>query len=134
MMALKMATVYLVVAVLFACPFPCLAHVAASGVVCAAGDCGTTDGCPCPRPDGGDEPGSDPGSGTCLCHGAVMDPAAALPSPDAGLVSVLPLDRLLLGGESFPIQDRTLAWRASGHFPSADSGRQVRVLIESLLL
>ena len=63
-----------------------------------------------------------------------MNPPAAQPSPDAGLVSVLPLDGLLLGGESFLIKDCSLTWRPSSHFPSADSGREVRLLIESLLL
>ncbi len=137
-MARRTATVYLLVAVLLACPFPCLARAAASVGGCAADNCSTTDACSCPASDRGEErpdaPCSDPGSGTCLCHGAVMDRPAALPSPDAGIVSLLPLDGMLLAGEPFFAEDRPLTGRAACHFPSADSGREVRALIESLLL
>jgi hypothetical protein len=70
----------------------------------------------------------------CLCHGAVMDRPAALPSPDAGIVSLLPLDGMLLASGSFIAEDRLLTGQAACHFPSADSGREVRALIESLLL
>lgn len=133
-MALQTATVYLLVAVLLACPFPCLAHAAASVDPCAAGDCAAA----CPASDSGnersDDPCSDSDSGTCLCHGAVMDRPAALPNPDAGIVSLLPLDGMLLAGESFFVEDRLLTGQAACHFPSADSGREVRALIESLLL
>lgn len=137
-MALQTATVYLLVAVLLACPFPCLAEAAASVGGCAVGDCATTDACACPASESGnersDEPCSDAGSGMCLCHGAVMDRPAALPSPDAGIVSLLPLDGMLLASGSFIAEDRLLTGQAACHFPSADSGREVRALIESLLL
>jgi len=136
-MAPRTATVYLLVAVLLACPFPCLARAASVGA-CAVGNCCRTDTCSCPASDRGeersDDPCSDPGSGTCLCHGAVMDRPAALPSPDAGIISLLPLDGMLLAGESFFVEDRLLTGQAACHFPSADSGREVRALIESLLL
>lgn len=137
-MAPQTATVYLLVAVLLACPFPCLAHAAANVDGCAVGDCATTDTCSCPASNRGneqsDDPCSDPGNGTCLCHGAVMDRPAALPNPDAGIVSLLPLDGMLLSGESFFVEDRLLTGQAACHFPSVDSGREVRALIESLLL
>jgi len=132
------ATVYLLVAVLLACPFPCLAQAAASVGGCAVGDCATTDACACPASESGhersDDPCSDRDSGTCLCHGAVMDRPAELPSPDVGIVSLLPLAAMLLAGESFSTEDRHFAGQAACHFPSADSGREVRALIESLLL
>lgn len=134
----KTATVYLLVAVLLVCPFPCLTQAAANVGDCAVGDCATTEACSCPESDRGnerpDDPCSDPGSGTCLCHGAVMDARAALPSPDDGIVSLLPLDGMLFAGESFFVEDRLLAGQAACHFPSVDSGREVRALIESLLL
>jgi len=63
-----------------------------------------------------------------------MDARAALPSPDDGIVSLLPLDGMLFAGESFFVEDRLLAGQAACHFPSVDSGREVRALIESLLL
>lgn len=134
----RTAAVCLLVAVLVACPFPCLAQAAASVVGCAVGNCATTDACSCPASDRDDErsddPCSDPDSGTCLCHGAVMDRPAALPSPDAGIVSLVPLDGMVLVGEPFFGEDCLLAGQAACHFPSADSGREVRALIESLLL
>ena len=138
-MAPQAATVYLLVAVLLACPFPCLAQAAASVGGCAVGDCATTDACACPASESGnersDDPCSDPSSnGTCLCHGAVMDRPAELPSPAAGIVSLLPLATMLLAGESFSTEDRHFTGQAACHFPSADSGREVRALIESLLL
>ncbi len=70
----------------------------------------------------------------CLCHGAVINRPGALPSPDAGIVSLLPLDRMLLASQSFSALDRLLTGQAACHFLCADSGRQVRALIESLLL
>lgn len=137
-MAPQAATVYLLVAVLLACPFPCLAQAAASVGGCAAGDCATTDACSCPSSEGGKEQSNDPcsdrGSGTCLCHGAVMDRPAELPNPDAGIVSLLPAAGMLLAGKSFFTEDRDFTGQAACHFPSADSGREVRALIESLLL
>ncbi|OHB82633.1 MAG: hypothetical protein A2V98_22040 [Planctomycetes bacterium RBG_16_64_12] len=63
-----------------------------------------------------------------------MDRPAALPSPDVGIVSLLPLDGMLCAGESFFTEDRLLTGQAACHFASADSGREVRALIESLLL
>lgn len=137
-MAPQAATVYLLVAVLLACPFPCLAQAAASVGGCAVDVCCRTDDCSCPASDRGsersDDPCSDRDSGTCLCHGAVMDRPAELPNPDAGIVSLLPLDGMLLAGESFFVEDRQLADQVACHFPSADSGREVRALIESFLL
>jgi len=137
-MELQTATVYLLVAVLLACPFPCLAQAAGSMGVCATNDCTATDACCCPSSEGGKEQSNDPcsdqGCGTCLCHGAVMDRPAVVPSPDPGIVSLMPSAAVLLAGESLFAEDRHFTGQAACHFPSADSGRQVRALIESLLL
>lgn len=137
----RAATVCLLVAVLLACPLPCLSRAAASVRGCGGHSQGQDaccqDAC-CPRPESGEdrpcERDSRSGSGMCLCHGAVMDRPTTPPSPDGGLVSVLPLDAMLCAGESFFVEDRILTGRAACHFPAAESGREVRALIESLLL
>lgn len=138
-MTIRAAKVYTLVAVLLACPFPCLARGVVGVGGSALGDCATTDACGCPASESGDERPGDPCSdsnsgGTCLCHGAVMDRPAELPSPDAWIVSLLPLAGMPPAGESSFTEDRRISGNAACHFPSADSGREVRALIESLLL
>ena len=70
----------------------------------------------------------------CLCHGAVLDRPTAPPSPDSGIVGLLPLGGMLLLAASSFVGDRLLTGQAACHFASAASGREVRALIESLLL
>jgi hypothetical protein len=43
-------------------------------------------------------------------------------------------DGILIAGEPFFAEDHLLTRQADCHFPSADSGRKIRALIESLLL
>jgi len=139
MMWPRIVIVHLLVVILLACPYPCLSQAAAAvGKGTRGHGCGR--GCCCPGPasetgkDRPGEPGSRPASGTCLCHGAVTDRPAALPNPDDGFVSLLPPDGMLLTGESFCAEARLLAGQRACHFPLADSGREVRALIASLLL
>jgi hypothetical protein len=137
-MAPRKATVCLLVAVLLLCPFACLPHAASDLGKSVARNCLRGDTCSCPASDRDegplDAPCSIPGGGTCLCHGAFVDHPAALPSPDDGIVSLLPLDGMPAAGECFFTEDGLLAERVACHFPSADSGREVRALIQSLLL
>jgi len=137
-MRFRSFTVCVVAATLLACPFPCLADAAAglgpAGLAAdrCAGDCCSGASGERSGQSGADDCGS--GCGTCLCHGAVTDRPAALPSPHAGIVSFVPLDAMLLAGESSFAEDRPLTVPGACHCPSADSGRKVRALIASLLL
>jgi hypothetical protein len=53
---------------------------------------------------------------------------------DAGLVAPLPVEALLIPGQSFVVDSGLLMERAACHFHSAESGRKVRALIESFLI
>jgi hypothetical protein len=63
-----------------------------------------------------------------------MERQTAAPEPDDGAVSFLTLEAILCAGENCFAKDGSLGERAACHFPAADSGRQVRALIESYLL
>jgi hypothetical protein len=131
-------TVYLVVGVLVACPFPCLAKAAeGTSAACTGGGCGA---CDCCCPDSGSESDGDGpvtpdccDGGTCLCHGAVVEPHVQLPSPQAE-PAVLACIEDVLALAAISGFDAVAVDRTACHFPSADSGRKVRALIESLLL
>jgi hypothetical protein len=141
---LRVVTVHTQVVVLLGCPFVCLSHVAAaapagtslavltigsqSGCDCCSGPCpGDRNGCPA-------KPDSRQGGGTCLCHGAVVDRQVVSPDPGHAVVTFLPLDAIPQRGEPFTIERGFPTERVSCHFPAADSGREVRALIASLLL
>jgi hypothetical protein len=138
----RVATIHAVVGVLLACPFVCLSHAAAaaagaqasaavggqSGCDCCSGSCpGGSKDCP-------GKPDSRQGGGTCLCHGAVMDRHVVSPDPGLAVVTFLLPDAMLQRGEPLTIEQGFLTERVSCHFPAADSGREVRALIASLLL
>ena len=139
-MILRTAIVCLVVAVLLVCPFLCLSNAAAgTGTSSLRGH--HSGGCDCcsrsaPQDSKGgpSQPDSRQGSGTCLCHGAVIAQHVAPPTPDNAVVTFLPLDAVLLVRDSFAVERGFSTEQAACHFPVADSGREVRALIESLLL
>lgn len=140
MTAFGTATVHLLAAVLLACPYLCLSN---ASVVSAKSfmhpsplrgcDC-CSHSAPQDSKDCPSQPDSRQGSGTCLCHGAVMDRHVEMPNPDHAVVTCLPLDAMVLVGEPFGLDDGFATERAACHFPTAQSGREVRALIESLLL
>jgi len=63
-----------------------------------------------------------------------MDQHVSLPTLDSAIVTLLPLDAVLLVRGSFAVERGFSTEQAACHFPVADSGREVRALIESLLL
>jgi hypothetical protein len=144
MTGLRAALVGLVVAVLLGCPYICMARAARAGKSHAQPRC-----CCCePRESvpeqpqrnelGRDRP-SDSDSGTqggdCLCHGVVLPSPLTPPSPDNGPVAFLPVDDLLAVAESSLVGDNLFAVEPTAcDFASADSGREVRALMGSLLL
>lgn len=139
-MTLRTATVCLVAAVLLVCPYICLSNAAAgTGASSMRGH--RSGGCDCcshsAPPDSKDcpsQPNSRQGSGTCLCHGAVIAQHVLPPSPDNAVVTFLPLEAVLLVQASSAVERGLLTDQAACHFPIADSGREVRALIESLLV
>ena len=140
MTAFGRTTVHLLAAILLACPYLCLSN---ASVLSAMSFMHTTPpmGCDCcsrPIPqdskDCPSQPDSRQGSGTCLCHGAVMDQHVEMPNLDQAVVTFLSLDATLLIQGPFAIERGSLSETAACHFPAADSGREVRALIESLLL
>jgi hypothetical protein len=94
-MAIRTATVLILVAVLLACPFLCLDRVAAGIGEAEKGDCRAEDSC-CPSGDSKpgddclDKQGSCPESGSCLCHGAIMDRHVTPPTLKLAAASFLP--------------------------------------------
>ena len=138
-MVFRSAVDCLLIAVLMACPYPCLMGAAASMGGPATGSCQAHDSC-CPSSgsktskDRPSAPVSCPESGTCLCHGAVMDRHVAPPTPDCEIVTFLPMDAVPLVGAVSAIEQGFSTEQAACHFAAADSGRAVRALIASLLL
>jgi hypothetical protein len=136
------ATVYVTIGTLLLCPYLCLGQVAAvyktsTGVACDCQD----DDCCCPMPasdsDGNRPSDSDSRTqgGTCLCHGAILQSPVAPPSLDCGPVTFsLAGDLSAAAGPSLRGDGLLAVDRAVCHFPAADSGREVRALIDSLLL
>ena len=136
-LALRVATAHLTVLVLLACPFVCLSGSAEA----SAPSPGSHSGCDCcPRPAPGDAddcPGKpDPcqGSGTCLCHGAVLDRPVAAPHPGHEILGLVPRDAVLMVRDLVETPRGVSTERTACHFPAAESGRAVRALIASLLL
>jgi hypothetical protein len=136
----RAATVFLLVAVLLACPYSCLVRAAVSLADPATEEpCEADDGC-CGSP--GSESGKDhtgtpascPQVGTCLCHGAVIERHVAPPQPDCEIETLLPHDVVLAIGDAAAGERSCAAEPAACHFAAADSGRAVRALIASLLL
>jgi hypothetical protein len=137
------ATVHLLAVILLTCPYLCLSNVAAgTGASSTRGHC--SGGCDCcshsapqdsqDSKDCPDQPDSRQGSGTCLCHGAVMDRHIEMPDLGHAVVTCLAPDAMVLVGEPFGLDNGFSTERAACHFPAAESGREVRALIASLLL
>jgi hypothetical protein len=135
------ATVYLVIGTLLLCPYTCLGRAA---TVAETDDCACAcpdDDCDCcsptPSSDSGKDQPSDSGKqgGACLCHGAVLQAPTILPGIDTGPAAFAVVDDLpavtksTLFADSLSVSGHTIC-----HFPVADSGREVRALIASLLL
>jgi hypothetical protein len=143
MTALGTATVHLLTAILLVCPYLCLSN-AATGTDASSTRVHHSAGCDCcsrsvPQDSQDsencpDQPDSRQGSGTCLCHGAVMDRHIEMFTPDHAVVVCLPSGALVLAAEPFGQDDQLVTQRAACHFPAAESGREVRALIASLLL
>ena len=137
----RRATIYVVMGTLLLCPYSCLGRITAVAETAnVAHDCRGDDCCgPLPGSEsGGNRPNpSDSGSqcGTCLCHGAVLQSPTIPPAYDNELTAILPVDVLLALTNSSILADSLFAVEHTVcHFPAADSGREVRALIESLLL
>jgi len=140
-MVLRSATVYTLLCVLLVCPYPCLARAANACCEGTEKDCDCQDRDPCCPADSsetGDNPPGNPDcctqGGTCLCHGAILEHCAYPIIIDAGLVAPLPVEGMLIPGQSFVVDSGLLMERAACHFHSAESGRKVRALIESFLI
>lgn len=133
------ATIYLLVGTLLVCPYFCLPWAAANETACLARGCQGDRCCPSPASvPNGDRPGDSDSrtqGGDCLCHGAVLQSPTTPPSLDSGLAAFLSVNDLLVAARSSILGDNQFAVAHTAcHFPSADSGREVRALIESLLL
>jgi hypothetical protein len=79
-------------------------------------------------------PDSRQGSGTCLCHGAVMDRQVVSVDAQHEIVTLVVPDADLSGSQLWAAGRDVLADRRACHFHAAESGREVRALIASLLL
>jgi hypothetical protein len=138
MTALGTTTVHLLTAVLLVCPYLCLSN-AATGACSTRGK--RPGGCACcsrsvpqDSKDCPNQPDSRQGNGTCLCHGAVMDRIVQMPNPDHEFARGLPSDIGVPVGRPFRLDNGFCTERAACHFPAAESAREVRALIASLLL
>jgi hypothetical protein len=133
----RRATIYVVIGTLLICPYACQGRAtAATKTVDSVWDC-SDDDCCSPTPNSGKDRPSDYSrqGGSCLCHGAVLQSPATLPSVDVGCVAFVAADDLLAATRSSIFADSLLAVEHTGcHFPTVDSGREVRALIRSLLL
>ena len=63
-----------------------------------------------------------------------MGQQVEMPNLYHAIVTFLPPDVMVLDGTPFGLDGRLSTDRAACHFSAADSGREVRALIESLLL
>lgn len=134
----RVASMFLAIAVIMACPFHCMANVggpdapAQQEAVCSCCGHGGPAEDPAPRRDPL-TPGGDCGCGSCLCHGAVVESAQAtidLEFAGNGFFSAnLPLKTR---GLSFDIPNRP-DW-FSDRAPSPPAGRAARILHQSFLL
>ncbi len=137
----RRATIYVVIGTLLFCPYSCLGRATAVAETASlVHDCRGDDCCgPLPSSESGrDRPNpSDSGaqSGTCLCHGAVLQSPTTPQTHDNGLAAFVPVDALLGVARSSILADSLFAVEHTAcHFPAVNSGREVRALIESLLL
>lgn len=135
----RTATIHVLVGTLVVCPYFCLPQAAANGTASLARDCQGDRCCPSPASvPNGDRPGDSDSrtqGGDCLCHGAVLQLPATPPSLDHGPAAFLPVDNLLAAAKSSVVGGTLFAAEHTAcHFPAADSGRELRALIESLLL
>ena len=140
-MVLRTATVYTLVCVLLMCPYSCMVRAANACCKGTEKDCDCQDRDSCRQADSPETGNNMPDNqdcctqgGTCLCHGAILEHCAHPIIIDAGLVAPLPLEALLIPGQSFVVDSGLLAERAACHFHSAESGRKVRALTESFLI
>jgi hypothetical protein len=144
MVAFRAAATYLVVAVLLVCPYLCFAGASVSCRPTAgcneADDDDSCCDCCCGGPSADHskgqpgQPDSRQAGGTCLCHGAVMEPAPSLPNPiQVSLTLYSPYVAVPLGDVSL-WADRSPLPQAACHFAAVESGRILRALIESFLL
>ncbi|OHB79694.1 MAG: hypothetical protein A2W31_13380 [Planctomycetes bacterium RBG_16_64_10] len=138
-MVIRVATVWILIATLILCPFACLAEsVAAIAAPEVRHGCGVADRCcalPCCSTDERDPGDRERGGrgGDCLCRGAVI-------TDHASASELLPVP-VFWGLQAPPASTACALSTVDGpadkhgcHFANADSGREVRALIESFLL
>jgi hypothetical protein len=135
-MIYRIATTWVLVATMLLCPFICLANASTAGgqngqpskSCCPCSDSDDSENAPCQRDSGGQ-------GGSCLCHGAVLQSPTLPPSLDIGPVVFLSSNDLLSSAKSAILADTLFAVEHTAcHFPFADSGHELRALIESFLL
>jgi hypothetical protein len=136
MIAIRTATIHLIIAVLLACPYVCLSHAAAMPQSARS-----SGGCTCcsrPVPQNSKscpvQPERQQRGGTCLCHGAVMDRQTHMPGLERAIVLLEAPDAPAIMSEPLAVERVFWTGWVASHFPTADSGREVRALIASLLL
>jgi len=63
-----------------------------------------------------------------------MDRHLEMPNPEHAFVTCVALDAIFMVGQLFGLDNGLSTERIACHFPAAESGREVRALIASLLL
>jgi len=137
----RQAAVYLLISVTVLCPYLCWDGVTAAPgtAVVVMYDAGNASHhSPFDR-DSDENRGNDSGChhhiGECLCRGAIVQLHITIPGRDEGLTVFMPVDiRLPTIGSAIVNDGLFSVAHAVCPFPSVDSGREVRALIESLLL
>jgi hypothetical protein len=144
MMIYRIVTAWVVAATMLLCPFLCLANAATPSkstspehrravthacACCPASGSQSKDKEPCERDSGSQ-------GGTCLCHGAVMDLHAKPIAVQAERGIFFLFDELFANTAKAQLfHANAVRHPASCHFvASADRGRGIRALIESLLI
>jgi hypothetical protein len=131
--SIRVAAVHVMIAVVLACPFLCAAQAESAetegseSVWCGSHAPSDEDGKQCPE---GPESGHC-SCRACLCRGAVVDRHVETPR----------LTRLFAAYTAVNVASAEIIFRTglpvphtACHFPAAESGREVRALIESFLL
>ncbi|MGA2617013.1 MAG: hypothetical protein ABSF26_05330 [Thermoguttaceae bacterium] len=139
MTATRATIVHFLVALVLACPYLCLPRAVGRSGQSAVQGCLEADPC-CPGADsepckhGPGKPGHHVCTGTCLCHGAILSRHVTPPAPDQSIASPLPPVAGRMPGEWSCGGGGSAAEPNASHFPTADSGRTLRALIQSFLL
>jgi hypothetical protein len=138
-MIYRIAITWFLVATMLLCPFICMANASVTSGATKRGQLSRCCCCPCSDSEkSGNAPckqGSKEQGGTCLCHGAVLQSPTVPSNPNAGPALFVLVDDFLPSAKSVIHADSLFTVvHHSYQFPTADSGREVRALIESYLL